>query len=52
MKTEKDWAKPNLKEAPFWRDGMTVEEYEKERKYLAENWDKVQNGTYIPLWKQ
>lgn len=52
MKTEKDWANGTLKEVPFWRDGMTVEEYEKERNYLHDNWNKLMDGTYVPLWKQ
>ncbi len=26
-----DWATPTLKEVSFWRDGMSVEEYELER---------------------
>lgn len=52
MKTEKDWANGTLKEVPFWRDDMSVEEYEKERTYLSENWDKLVNGIYMPLWQQ
>ena len=28
-----DWARGTIKETPFWRDGMSVEEYEEERNY-------------------
>lgn len=52
MKTEKDWANGTLKEVSFWRDDMSVEEYEQERTYLSENLEKLMNGTYTPLWKQ
>lgn len=49
---EEDWATPTLKEVPFWRDGMTPEEYEEERTYMIKNWDAVLGCTYVPLWKQ
>jgi len=48
-----DWASPTLREVPFWRDGMTPEEYEIEREYFYKNLDSlVKEGKYIPLWKQ
>jgi len=47
-----DWAPGQLKEAPFWRKGMTPEEYEKEREYFLDNLDKYPLGGYEPLWKQ
>lgn len=47
-----EWASPTLKEAPYWRDGMTVEEYETEREYFNKHIDEWQNGEYLPLWKQ
>lgn len=47
-----DWATGTLKEAPFWRDDMQVEEYEIERTYLNKNWVLLQEGKYLPLWKQ
>lgn len=28
MDENKDWATPGVKEVPYWRDGMSVEEYE------------------------
>lgn len=53
MEENKDWATPSLKEAPYWRDGMTPEEYDVEREYLARNWETlVETGKYKPLWKQ
>lgn len=41
-----------LKEYPFVYDGMSIEEYCKERNYYADNWTDVRKGTYVPLWKQ
>ena len=53
MAAEKDWATFQLKEAPFWRDGMTPEEYDKEREYLYKHhWDDYTKGLYLPLWVQ
>ena len=45
-------ATPTLKEVPFWRDGMTPEEYDIEREYYAKNFNLVQQRKYKPLWKQ
>lgn len=39
-------------EYPFTYPGITVEEFEKEQRYYALNYDKVIDGTYKPLWKQ
>lgn len=47
-----DWATETLKEAPYWRDGMTPEEYEIEREYLGKNYHLLKEGKYAPLWKQ
>lgn len=52
MMAEKDWATPTLKEAPYWRDGMSPEEYDVERTYLYQHIEELKNGTYLPLWKQ
>lgn len=49
---EKDWARGTLKEAPFWRDGMTPEEYDEENLYLQEHWKEYMDNKYVPLWKQ
>lgn len=48
-----DWATPTLKECPWWRDGMTPEEYDIEREYCCKNYDTSEKMiSYIPLWKQ
>ena len=49
---ESGWATPTLKEAPYWRDGMTPEEYDGERDYFYKHWDDYIHGKYVPLWKQ
>ena len=48
----KDWSNASLREVPYWRDGMSIEEYEKERDYYYRNIKNFWNGTYTPLWKQ
>lgn len=54
MTVEKDnnWSSPTLREVPFWREGMTQDEYELEREYYAKNFHLLREGGYIPLWKQ
>ena len=47
-----DWATGTLKEVPFWREDMSVEEYEEERNYLNQHLTDYMNNRYIPLWKQ
>ena len=49
---EENWATYTLMEAPFWRDGMTPEEYELERTYLGLHWRELAACAYRPLWKQ
>lgn len=49
---DKNWATATLKEAPFWREGMTPEEYDEERKYFDEHYEDYTKGNYEPLWKQ
>lgn len=44
MERNKDWATENLKEAPFWVDGMTPEEYDKEREYYLRNYERIRSG--------
>lgn len=47
------WATPTMIHNPWWRQGMTPEEYDKEREYYFSNFDTlVVNGKYVPLWKQ
>ncbi len=41
-----------MMEYPFYYKGMTLEEWKKERQYMAEHLDDVKKGTYRPLWKQ
>ena len=50
--TNREWATGTLKEAPFWREGMTPEEYDTEREYFARHWQAYTKGEYVPLWKQ
>ncbi len=52
MNLADDWATGTLKETPFWRDGMTPEEYEIERNYFNEHFIDFKKGNYIPLWQQ
>ena len=52
MAENENWATETLKEAPFWRDDMTPEEYDREREYYARNFNQVKARTYKPLWKQ
>ena len=47
-----EWASGQIKEAPYWRKGMTPEEYDEERTYFFANINKYFSGTYEPLWKQ
>lgn len=41
-----------LLEYPFVYEGMTVEEYHKEKEYWGSRLKEVRDGTYLPLWKQ
>ncbi len=41
-----------LREQPFYRVGMTLQEAEKELDYLNNNLQSFYNGGYQPLWKQ
>lgn len=41
-----------LNQKPYVHQGMTVGEYYEEREYYRNNWDKVRDRTYVPLWKQ
>ncbi len=40
------------KEAPFYREGMTPEEWMKENDYYIAHFQEWIDGTYQPLWKQ
>lgn len=50
MAKKSDWATYGMMEAPYWKDGMSIEEYEAERKYYYDHIEDVKNGTYKPLW--
>lgn len=54
MEDGNDWATPTLKEVPFWREGMTPEEYNIERSYYLSLYDlwRKRKAEYKPLWKQ
>lgn len=48
-----DWADHNVKEVPYWYDGITPEEYLKEEAYYYAHYnDLVTKGKYKPLWQQ
>lgn len=47
-----NWATETIMEAPFWRNGMSPEEYDIEREYLGKNYKMYLDGSYVPLWKQ
>lgn len=51
-KAIESWATHSMREFIFWRDGMSPEEFEKERDYFYQNIDMVRKGEYVPLWKQ
>ena len=52
MEEDNKWATETLKEVPFWREGMTPEEYDIEREYFYSHWGEYTRGQYVPLWKQ
>ena len=53
MAENKNWATPSMKEYPFWREGMSADEYDREREYYQKNFEElVMTGKYVPLWKQ
>lgn len=39
-------------EFPFWREGMTYEEFDKERAYFYSHIEDFRDNNYKPLWKQ
>lgn len=52
MEENNEWANASIKETPYWRDGMSVDEYEKERLYYYKHLKDVKEGRYKPLWKK
>ena len=46
-----DWATHSMKEFEFWQDGMTPEEFEKERNHFYTMLSSGKRSEYKPLWK-
>ena len=46
------WITPTMKEAPFYYEGITPEEYDIENIYYQSHFDEYLNNKYKPLWKQ
>lgn len=41
---ECSWATDRIKENPYWCEGMTPEEYDKEREYYLRNYEDIISG--------
>lgn len=39
-----EWANAMIKENPYFVEGMTPEEYDKEREYYLRNYEKIRSG--------
>ena len=54
MEGNNAWANLSVRERPFWREGMSAEEYELERAYYYRfsNDGKKNADDYLPIWKQ
>lgn len=39
-----NWATPMIKENPYYVDGMTPEEYDREREYYLRDFEKIRSG--------
>ncbi len=39
-----NWATSMIKENPYYVDGMTPEEYDREREYYLRNFEKIRSG--------
>lgn len=50
-KNNVEWETEAQREAPYWVDGMTPEEYDTERKYYLIHYDDIRSGKleYVPL---
>lgn len=46
-----DWCTPGMREAPYYFEGITPEQYEEERVYLANHIDDYVKGVYKPIYK-
>lgn len=52
MGEEYEWLTPTMKEAPFYYDGITPEEYDRENNYFQKHFGEYMKNKYVPLWKQ
>ena len=52
MEEKNDWANSMIKEYPFWRDGMSPEEFDAERDYFYRHFEDYKKKRYKPLWMQ
>lgn len=52
MERKSSWASYTIMEVPFWRNGMTPEEYEEERKHYYTMLGQGKGEEYKPLWQQ
>lgn len=43
---------PGMKEAPFYRDGMSITEYDVEREHWLKHDTPKKMARYAPLWKK
>lgn len=43
---------PFYEDEPFYRIGMSVQEFQREQKYLNDHIEAFVKGDYTPLWKQ
>lgn len=43
---------PFYEDEPFYRVGMSVQEFHREQEYLNDNIELFMKGDYKPLWKQ
>lgn len=44
MEKGSEWASSIIKENPYFVEGMTPEEYDKEREYYLNNYEKIVRG--------
>lgn len=44
MVKKDSWETEAQREAPYWVDGMTPEEYDSEREYYLKHYDEIRRG--------
>ena len=47
-----EWATFSMREVPFWRDDITLDEYEKERMHWLTLRSQHREAEYRPLYKK